>query len=62
VEGVLYPPSDGGEELADALMTLTNPARRKALGTAARERAVRDYSWESHCRALAGAIARHSRT
>jgi glycosyltransferase involved in cell wall biosynthesis len=62
VEGVLYPPSDGSEGLADALMTLTNPARRKALGAAARERAVRDYSWESHCRALAAAIARHSRT
>jgi glycosyltransferase involved in cell wall biosynthesis len=57
VEGVLYPPADGSDGLADALMTLADPARRKALGAAARQRAVRDYSWESHCRALAGAIA-----
>jgi glycosyltransferase involved in cell wall biosynthesis len=54
-EGVLYDPKvrDG---LADALLTLADPALRKRLGAAARERAVRDYSWTAHCAALAGAI------
>ena len=61
VEGVLYPPGDGDSGVADALMTLTAPARRKALGAAARERAVRDYSWAAHCSALAEAIANKMR-
>jgi hypothetical protein len=26
------------------------------MGAAARERAVRDYSWDAHCRALAAAL------
>jgi len=56
VEGVLYPPAATTEGVADALLALTNPTRRHALGAAARQRAVRDYSWESHCRALAAAI------
>jgi glycosyltransferase involved in cell wall biosynthesis len=51
-EGVLY----DGEALADALMTLTDKSLRMRLGAAARERAVRDYSWAAHCRALEGAI------
>jgi glycosyltransferase involved in cell wall biosynthesis len=60
VEGVLYDlPRDGrhASRLADSVLTLTDPARRKALGSAARARAVRDYSWAAHCRALADAIA-----
>jgi glycosyltransferase involved in cell wall biosynthesis len=61
VEGVLYdrPPAGGryGSVLADALLALTNPARRKALGAAARERAVAEYSWPAHCAALSDAIA-----
>jgi len=62
-EGILYDPArlrqgSGGqaEGLADALLTLTDPALRKSLGAAARERAVREYSWAAHCRALEGAI------
>jgi glycosyltransferase involved in cell wall biosynthesis len=62
-EGVLYSPRAGGQAehgrgpaLADALMTLKDVPRRKALGAAARERALRDYSWAAHCRALEGAI------
>jgi glycosyltransferase involved in cell wall biosynthesis len=58
VEGVLYPPADGGRGVADALTMLTTPSLRKALGAAARQRAVRDYSWTAHCVALADAVAR----
>ena len=58
-EGVLYTPPEGGrypDALAAALVELADPARRRQLGAAARERAVRDYSWAAHCRALAEAI------
>jgi glycosyltransferase involved in cell wall biosynthesis len=59
-EGVLYGlPQEGGshgERLADALTKLADVALRKKLGDAARERAVRDYSWAAHCRALDAAI------
>jgi glycosyltransferase involved in cell wall biosynthesis len=58
-EGVLYVPPEGGihaEALADALAALTDPAVRRAMGSAARERAVREYSWAAHCRALDEAI------
>jgi glycosyltransferase involved in cell wall biosynthesis len=58
VEGALYPPADGSQGVADALTTLTTPSRRQALGAAARQRAVRDYSWTAHCVALADAVAR----
>jgi starch synthase len=51
VEGRLYEPATAGA-LADALATLIEPGRRTQLGGAARARAVRDYSWEAHCRAL----------
>jgi len=51
VEGRLYEPATS-EALADALATLADPERRAQLGGAARARAVRDYSWEAHCRAL----------
>jgi starch synthase len=65
-EGLLYdlPPTlhtkaDGGTHaaaLADALLTLTDVSLRRALGGAARGRAVRDYSWTAHCLALAEAM------
>ncbi len=61
-EGLLYSlPPNGGDRghaaaLADALEQLSDPARRRVLGAAARLRAVRDYSWEAHCRALETAI------
>jgi glycosyltransferase involved in cell wall biosynthesis len=48
-EGVLY---DSPEALADALERLLDPTLRQRLGHAARERAVREYSWSAHCRAL----------
>jgi glycosyltransferase involved in cell wall biosynthesis len=54
-EGLLY--RGGPEALADALVALTDPALRATLGDAARARAVRDYSWAAHCRALEDAIA-----
>jgi glycosyltransferase involved in cell wall biosynthesis len=54
-EGVLYSPADR-DALADALLALSDPDRRRRLGQAARERAVRDYSWKAHCQALDAAI------
>ena len=69
-EGVLYdlPPkggshsdgshSDGSHSdgLAGALERLSDTALRKSMGAAARDRAVRDYSWSAHCRALESAL------
>lgn len=54
-EGILYAPSEPGA-LATALERLADPALRRQLGAAARERAVREYSWSAHCRALEDAI------
>jgi glycosyltransferase involved in cell wall biosynthesis len=56
VEGLLYDPDDPGA-LANALLQLTDPARRARLGAAARARAVAEYGWDAHCRALEAAIA-----
>jgi starch synthase len=50
-EGWLYDPGDPNG-LADALERLTDDALRTTLGTNARERALRDYSWRAHCEAL----------
>lgn len=50
-EGVLYDPQDP-RGLDKALVALADPARRRRLGAAARERVVRDFSWDAHCRAL----------
>ncbi len=51
-EGVLYDPSDDNA-LAAALAELADDAElRVRLGIAARERALREYSWEAHCRTL----------
>lgn len=58
-EGILYAaPVDGShpEPLAAALLQLADPQLRRALGAAARERAVRQYSWAAHCAALESAI------
>ena len=54
-EGTLYDPAQPGA-LARALETLTDPALRQTLGCAARDRAVREYSWKAHCVALDNAI------
>ena len=56
-EGILYDPlSNGG--LAAALERLSDGALRQRLSAGARERAVRDYSWSAHCKALDEAIQR----
>jgi glycosyltransferase involved in cell wall biosynthesis len=54
-EGLLYHPSTPGA-LAAGLERLTDRDLRARLGAAARDRAVRDYSWAAHCRALDAAI------
>ncbi len=60
VEAVLYDAADA-HGLADALQHLMDPGVRRRLGAAARERAVREYSWDAHCarldEALRGALA-----
>jgi glycosyltransferase involved in cell wall biosynthesis len=64
VEGRLYdlPPAAGNSRqshaaaLADALVNLADASVRQRMGAAARDRAVRDYSWTAHCRALGAAI------
>jgi glycosyltransferase involved in cell wall biosynthesis len=59
-EGLLYPPAEPGT-LASALERLTDARLRASLGAAARDRAVRDYSWAVHCRALDAAFHRARR-
>jgi glycosyltransferase involved in cell wall biosynthesis len=65
-EGLLYDPraSGGGHAaaLADTLVKLKDTGLRRRLGAAARERAVRDYSWAAHCRALETAIIACAKT
>lgn len=51
VEGVLYDLEDA-RGLDGALIALADRGLRGRLGTAARARAVRDFSWEIHCAAL----------
>jgi len=60
VEGILYDPADP-EGLAGAIDTLRDPALRGALGAAARERAVREFGWDLHCRRLSDALSVVSR-
>jgi glycosyltransferase involved in cell wall biosynthesis len=61
-EGVLYDPQSRQRPqahagaLADALVRLKDVSLRTRLGAAGRARAVRDYSWTAHCRALDEAI------
>ncbi|HET7218243.1 MAG TPA: glycosyltransferase family 4 protein [Vicinamibacterales bacterium] len=54
-EGLLYDPA-APAALADALARLADPSLRQALGSAARERAVREYSWAAHCAAIIRAV------
>ena len=58
-EGVLYNPGQP-DGLANAIVTLKDPSLRARLGAAARERALREYSWKAHCRALEAAILQRS--
>jgi glycosyltransferase involved in cell wall biosynthesis len=55
IEGVLYEPATA-VALADALISLRDPDRRRRLGTAARARAEREYSWQAHCAKLDAAF------
>jgi glycosyltransferase involved in cell wall biosynthesis len=50
-EGVLYSPKDP-RGLDQALVALADAATRRRMGTAARARVVRDYSWRAHCAVL----------
>jgi len=50
-EGLLYDPDDP-RGLDHALMSLADPALRQRLGHAARDRAVREFSWKAHCARL----------
>lgn len=50
-EGLLYDPRDDGA-LSRTLEQLADDGLRRRLGAAARERAVREYSWSAHCEAL----------
>jgi starch synthase len=54
-EGLLYD-SAIPTGLPHALEALTDRTLRSRLGRSARDRAVREYSWSAHCRALDGAI------
>jgi len=50
-EGLLYDASDP-RALDRTLVALADPALRRRLGAAARERVVRDFSWDGHVAAL----------
>lgn len=50
-EGLLYDPADP-RGLDAALVALADPALRRRLGAAARDRAVREFSWQTHCAVL----------
>jgi alpha-maltose-1-phosphate synthase len=54
-EALLYDPGQL-EGLADALAALLQAPLRARLGAAARDRAVREYSWAAHCDALDAAL------
>ena len=56
-EGLLYDPRAPGA-LAAALERLADAALRTTMGRAARQRAVREYSWAAHCAALVDAVRR----
>jgi glycosyltransferase involved in cell wall biosynthesis len=60
-EGILYEPA-APEALATALERLGDPLLRQSLGSAARVRAEREYSWSAHCRRLDEAIRAIRRT
>lgn len=59
-EGILYDAANP-DALANALERLMDRGARQAMGAAARARAVRDFSWKSHCRQLDNAIQEATR-
>jgi glycosyltransferase involved in cell wall biosynthesis len=56
-EGILYD-RRAADALAGALGQLVDPAVRRRLGAAARQRVVADFSWSAHCAALERAFER----
>jgi glycosyltransferase involved in cell wall biosynthesis len=54
-EGMLYEPASA-DRLAEALMAVSAPDARLRIGAAARQRAVRDFSWQAHCGRLEQAL------
>jgi glycosyltransferase involved in cell wall biosynthesis len=59
-EAWLYDPARP-DALAAALTAMLEAPLRHRLGAAARERAVREYSWAAHCRALDAALRKERR-
>lgn len=51
IEGALYPEGDI-PALAEAIRRVLRSPRRRQMGMQARERVVRDFSWERHCQEL----------
>ena len=51
IEGANYPEGDI-PALADAIRRVLEAPHREAMGQQARERVVRDFSWQRHCREL----------
>ena len=60
-EGMLYDAADP-RGLDRALTALADPAVRRRMGAAARERVVRDFSWAAHCAALDRRLQRLGRS
>jgi starch synthase len=56
-EGILYDPPTAAA-LAGALTQLSDPSLRETMGRRARDRALREYGWDAHCRALDAAFRR----
>jgi glycosyltransferase involved in cell wall biosynthesis len=56
-EGLLYDPEDP-RALDRAIAALADPAVRRRLGAAARDRVVREFSWQAHCAALDARLRR----
>lgn len=51
IEGALYPEGDI-PALAEAIRRVLRSPQRRQMGMQARERVVRDFSWERHCQEL----------
>jgi glycosyltransferase involved in cell wall biosynthesis len=56
-EGLCYDPEDTAG-LADAIVRLADAPNRREMGRAARERVVREFGWDLHCRRLSEALGR----
>jgi glycosyltransferase involved in cell wall biosynthesis len=55
-EGLLYPEGDQAGLTTAIAALASDPARRAALGAAARARVVAHYSWDAHCAQLERAL------